>query len=125
MATLTIKNIPEELCMRLKESAAQHCRSINGEAISCLEKVLVGNPVDPHDFLARACSARTHAPRVSHREGASGRQEPRTPVIVADTNLICEFVALAHDLGVPLVTSDSARIAKFKPTVVSVRAFCS
>jgi predicted nucleic acid-binding protein len=37
----------------------------------------------------------------------------------------CEFVALAHDLGVPLVTSDSALIAKFKPTVVSMRAFCS
>ena len=36
----------------------------------------------------------------------------------------CEFVALAHDLGVPLVTSDSALIAKFKPTVVSMRAFC-
>ena len=37
----------------------------------------------------------------------------------------CEFVALAQDLGVPLVTSDSALIAKFKPTVVSMRAFCS
>lgn len=37
----------------------------------------------------------------------------------------CEFVALAHDLGVPLVTSDSTLIAKFKPTVVSMRGFCS
>lgn len=46
-------------------------------------------------------------------------------MIVADTNLICEFVALAHDLGVPLVASDGTLIAKFKPTVVSMRAFCS
>ena len=46
-------------------------------------------------------------------------------MIVADTNLTCEFVALAQDLGVPLVTSDSALIAKFKPTVVSMRVFCS
>ena len=37
----------------------------------------------------------------------------------------CEFVALAQDLGVPLVTSDSALIAKFKPTVVSMGTFCS
>jgi predicted nucleic acid-binding protein len=34
----------------------------------------------------------------------------------------CEFVALAHDLGVPL---DGTLIAKFKPTVVSMRTFCS
>jgi predicted nucleic acid-binding protein len=47
-------------------------------------------------------------------------------VIVADTNLIAYlFVVLAQDLGVPLVTSDSALIAKFKPTVVSMRVFCS
>jgi predicted nucleic acid-binding protein len=37
----------------------------------------------------------------------------------------CEFVALAQDLGVPLVTSDHALIAKFKPTVVSMGTFCS
>ena len=37
----------------------------------------------------------------------------------------CEFVALAQDLNLPLVTSDSALIARFKPTVVSMRAFCS
>ena len=37
----------------------------------------------------------------------------------------CEYVALAQDLGVPLVTADRALIAKFKPTVVSMKAFCS
>ena len=37
----------------------------------------------------------------------------------------CEFVALAQDLGVLLVTSDRALIAKFKPGVVSMEAFCS
>jgi predicted nucleic acid-binding protein len=37
----------------------------------------------------------------------------------------CEFVALAQNLGVPLVTSDRELIAKFKPTVVSMAAFCS
>ena len=37
----------------------------------------------------------------------------------------CEFVALAQDLGVPLVTADRALIEKFKPTVVSMKTFCS
>ena len=37
----------------------------------------------------------------------------------------CEYVALAQDLGVPLVTSDRALIEKFKPTVVSMKAFCT
>jgi plasmid stability protein len=64
MATLTIKNIPEKLRQRLKESAAQHRRSMNGEAISCLEKALVGNRVDAEDFLARARALRARTPRV-------------------------------------------------------------
>lgn len=37
----------------------------------------------------------------------------------------CEFVALALDMDVPLVTSDSELIRKFRPTAVSMRAFCS
>jgi len=37
----------------------------------------------------------------------------------------CEFAALAQDLGVPLVTADRSLIAKFRPTAVSMRAFCS
>jgi predicted nucleic acid-binding protein len=37
----------------------------------------------------------------------------------------CESVALALDLGVPLVTSDQALIEKFKPTAVSMKTFCS
>jgi plasmid stability protein len=64
MATLTIKNIPEKLRERLKESAALHRRSINGEAISCLEKALVGNRLDPEEFLAQVRSLRARMPRV-------------------------------------------------------------
>ena len=62
MTTLTIKNIPDKLRRRLKERAAQHRRSLNGEAIFCLEKVLVGNRMDPHEFLARALSLRDECP---------------------------------------------------------------
>jgi len=64
MATLTIKNIPEKLRKRLKESAAQHRRSMNNEAISCLESVLVSRPVDPQEFLAQVRAMREQMPRV-------------------------------------------------------------
>ena len=62
MATLTIKNVPETLHKRLKESAVQHRRSINSEAISCLEKVLVATRVDPQEFLAEVRAMRERMP---------------------------------------------------------------
>jgi plasmid stability protein len=64
VATLTIKNIPKKLHQRLKDSAAQHRRSINGEAIYCLEMGLVSNHVDPEGFLARARALRARMPKV-------------------------------------------------------------
>ena len=64
MTTLTIRNIPERLRQRLKESAARHRRSINVEAISCLERALGGDRVDPQGFLAWARSLRARMPRV-------------------------------------------------------------
>jgi plasmid stability protein len=49
---MTLKNVPDRLYSRLKKSAAQHRRSINSEAIVCLERSLAGQPVDPDAFLA-------------------------------------------------------------------------
>jgi len=37
----------------------------------------------------------------------------------------CEFVALAQDIGLPLVTAEVELLEKFKPTAVSMRAFCA
>ena len=37
----------------------------------------------------------------------------------------CEFVALAQNLGVTMVTSDRMLAARFKPTVSSMTEFCS
>jgi len=64
MATLTIENIPDELCQRLRERAAGHHRSLNGEVIFCLEKVLVASRVEPEEFLARVRPLRRRIPRV-------------------------------------------------------------
>lgn len=53
MATLTIKKLPDEIYAKLKESASRHRRSMNSEAVVCLEKALTGRPVDdPEEFLA-------------------------------------------------------------------------
>ncbi len=64
MATLTIKNVPEKLHKRLKENAALHRRSLNNEAICCLESVLASQPVKLRDFLARVDALRKRMPRM-------------------------------------------------------------
>ena len=46
MATLTIKNIPDELYTHLKAQAERHRRSLNGEAIVCLELALASDQQD-------------------------------------------------------------------------------
>jgi antitoxin FitA len=52
--TLTLKNIPDDVYARLKLSAQVHRRSLNGEAIVCLETVLLPKKVDPGERIARA-----------------------------------------------------------------------
>lgn len=51
MATLTIKNLPDGLYQRLKARAATHRRSINSEAMLCLELALKQPPVDEELLL--------------------------------------------------------------------------
>ena len=53
MATLTLKNIPDDLHRQLKEQAARNRRSLNSEAIHCLEQALAAVPTDPDTYLAR------------------------------------------------------------------------
>ena len=52
--SLTLKNIPDVVYERLKSAAELHRRSLNSEAIVCLESVLLPNRVAPSDRLARA-----------------------------------------------------------------------
>ena len=52
--TLTLKNIPDEVYERLKTAAEAHRRSLNSEAIVCLEAVLIPTKMTPGDRLARA-----------------------------------------------------------------------
>lgn len=57
--TLTLKNIPDEVYERLKAAAAEHHRSLNGEAIVCLETVLLPfRKISPQERIARARALR-------------------------------------------------------------------
>lgn len=44
MATLVLRNVPDDLYQRLKETAAEHHRSMTQEAIITLKDALVAEP---------------------------------------------------------------------------------
>ncbi len=67
--TLTLKNIPDDLYARLKWSAETHRRSLNSEAILCLETVLAPAQVSAAERLRRARMLR--AALVGHDFGAA------------------------------------------------------
>ena len=60
--TLTLKNIPDEVYQRLKASAEANRRSLNSEAIVCLESVLIPGRVPVSERLARARALRAALP---------------------------------------------------------------
>ena len=53
MPNLTLKNIPDELYKRLKDSAARHRRSLNSEILVSLDRAVRSVRVDPEEFIAR------------------------------------------------------------------------
>ncbi|UCF90290.1 MAG: Arc family DNA-binding protein [Desulfobacterales bacterium] len=54
MATITVKNIPDELYERLKSVAAINRRSVNSEIIVCIENAIVSRRIDIDTTLANA-----------------------------------------------------------------------
>jgi len=58
MPALTIKNIPDDLYVRLKEAARAHGRSLNSEILYCVERMLVPYKIDVSDHLATARKSR-------------------------------------------------------------------
>ena len=56
--TLTLKNIPDIVYERLKLTAEMHRRSLNSEAIVCLESVLLPARMLSSERLARARALR-------------------------------------------------------------------
>jgi plasmid stability protein len=58
MPALTLKNIPEELLQRLRDSAHRNRRSLNSEVLARLDVALPPPPEDPEVTLARLAALR-------------------------------------------------------------------
>ena len=56
--TITLKNIPDEIYGSLKAAAEAHHRSLNSEAIACLERVLMPTRISNETHLALAAQMR-------------------------------------------------------------------
>ena len=77
--TLTLKNIPDDVYARLRAQAKLHRRSLNSEAIVCLESVLIPSRVAVADRLAAARAMRARLPKlvVRRRELDAFKREGR------------------------------------------------
>ncbi len=70
MPTLTLKNIPDSLYLRLKEAAQAHHRSLNSEILYCVEQTLGTYKIDVSEYLEIARNLRkktTHSPLTDKR----------------------------------------------------------
>lgn len=65
--TLTLKNIPDDVYARLKQSAEANRRSMNSEALVCLEGALLAGKLPPAERLARARALRSALPKGKFR----------------------------------------------------------
>jgi plasmid stability protein len=54
MATITVKNIPDDLYEQLKRNARANHRSINSEIIACIERSVGSRALNVTTFLADA-----------------------------------------------------------------------
>lgn len=88
MATLTLKNVPEELVERLKLEAKQNRRSLNQETLARLERSLGRRA--PEEVDATIAGARTAPPQdgpltTARRRADRPSQAVRPALIVVDT----------------------------------------
>ncbi|MBN2039986.1 MAG: Arc family DNA-binding protein [Spirochaetes bacterium] len=58
MATITVKNIPDNLYKRLKESAEMNLRSINSEIIKCIENSVACHRLNSNELIENASQLR-------------------------------------------------------------------
>ena len=78
MATITIKNIPDELHEALKKKASLQRRSLNSEIIACLEASIRSLPVDLESFLHKTQGLREQVSgRLSNKDLKALKDEGR------------------------------------------------
>ena len=79
MATVTVKNIPDELYDRLKSVAEINRRSINSEIIMCIENNVISRRINPDEVLENARQLRqlTAGHLISDKEFNKAKTEGR------------------------------------------------
>jgi plasmid stability protein len=79
MATVTVKNIPDELYDRLKSIAEMNRRSINSEIIMCIENNVISRRMNVDEVLENARQLRqlTAGHMISDEEFNKAKAEGR------------------------------------------------
>ena len=79
MPALTLKNIPDNLYLQLKEAAKAHHRSLNSEILYCVERALGSHKIDvsEHLTIARTLRAKTNANPITNDELTATKNEGR------------------------------------------------
>ena len=79
MATVTVKNIPDELYDRLKSVAEINRRSINSEIIMCIENTVISRRINRDEVLENARQLRqlTDGHLISDEEFSQAKAEGR------------------------------------------------
>ena len=79
MPMLTIKGMPDDLYRTLKKRAERNHRSLNGEIIACLERVVETPTLDVDRWLANVQRLKSEAklPRVSKAQLARLKNQGR------------------------------------------------
>jgi len=79
MPSITLKNIPDTLYLSLKESAAQHRRSLNSEILFCMEEILMPRKLNVDEQLstARLLRAKTSSKMMGAEEITEAKTKGR------------------------------------------------
>lgn len=79
MATVTVKNIPDQIYETLRALAVEHRRSINSEIVHIIEKATRSTKVDPeaHLMAARKLREKTSAFTATDQELTQAKREGR------------------------------------------------
>ena len=79
MPAITLKNIPDDLYLQLKEAAQVHHRSLNSEILYCVEQTLCTHKIDvsEHLTIARTLRAKTDANPITNDELTAAKNEGR------------------------------------------------
>lgn len=64
MPSITLKNIPDDLYLQLKDAANSHHRSLNSEILFCVEKTLGTYKIDLSEQLETAKRLRSKTSRL-------------------------------------------------------------